>query len=299
MPTYQTPAPISVTIDLSVANLRIAAGDRGDTAVEVSPSNRADDSDVRAAQQVRVDYSDGALRIAGPKSRVFDFSHKSKSVDVTIELPAGSQVAATMQIGDLHSTGRLGDCTLKTSLGNLRVERTGSLRLETSIGNITAAEVAGDAEISTGTGKVELGTISGTATVKNSNGDTEVNEVSGELRVRSANGRISVDHAGAGIEAKTANGGIRVGELVRGSVSLATAKGDLEVGIAEGTAAWLQLNTSFGRMQNLLESAGQPGENDETVEVRGRTSYGDIIIRRAIPRPASSVGGGVGGEVTQ
>ena len=99
--------------------------------------------------------------------------------------------------------------------------------------------------------------------------------------MRSANGDISVDRAGAGVEAKTSNGSIRLGEVARGSVVLETAAGDLDVGIAEGTAAWLEVNTGFGHVRNLLDNATRPEETDETVEVRGRTSYGDITIHRS------------------
>ena len=99
--------------------------------------------------------------------------------------------------------------------------------------------------------------------------------------MRSANGDISVDRAGAGVEAKTANGSIRLGEVARGSVVLETAAGDLDVGIAQGTAAWLEVNTGFGHVRNLLDNATRPEEADETVEVRGRTSYGDITIHRS------------------
>jgi hypothetical protein len=41
------------------------------------------------------------------------------------------------------------------------------------------------------------------------------------------------------------------------------------------------VNTGFGRVRNLLENAIRPEETDQTVEVRGRTSYGDITIRRS------------------
>jgi DUF4097 and DUF4098 domain-containing protein YvlB len=101
------------------------------------------------------------------------------------------------------------------------------------------------------------------------------------VRVRAANGAISVDRAGAGVDAKSSNGSIRLGEVARGSVVLETANGDLEIGIAEGTTAWLQVNTGFGQVRNLLDEAAPPAESDETVEVRGRTSYGDITIRRS------------------
>jgi DUF4097 and DUF4098 domain-containing protein YvlB len=281
MPSYETPEPISVTLELGVGTVRIVASDRTDTVVAVRPSDDADESDVKAAQQVRVDYANGTLRLAGPKVRTFDFSRKTRSVDVTIELPTGSQLSAEMQMGDFHCAGRLGECRFKTSAGNLRLERTGSLRLDTSAGHVTADGIAGNAEISTGTGKIQIGEVEGSAVVKNSNGDTEIDAVTGDLRVRSANGDIRVDRAGAGVDAKTSNGSIRVGEVVRGSVVVGTAMGDLDIGIAEGTAAWLEMNTSFGHVRNLLDATSRPAESDQTVEVRGRTSYGDITIHRS------------------
>ncbi|MEU7909019.1 DUF4097 family beta strand repeat-containing protein [Actinoplanes sp. NPDC049118] len=281
MPNFDTPEPISVTLELGVGDLRIAASDRTDTVVEVRPSDEADESDVAAAQQVRVDYANGVLRVTGPKARVFDFSRKTRSVDVSIELPSGSPVSAEMQLGDFRCTGRLGGCRLKTSAGNAQLERTGPLRLSSGAGHLTVDGVAGDAEISTGNGKVRVGEIDGTAVIKSSNGDLVIDRVAGDARLRTANGEISIDRAGAGVDAKTSNGRIRLGEVVRGSVALGTAAGDLEIGIAEGTAAWLELNTGFGHLRNLLEHATSPDDANETVEVRGRTSYGDITIRRA------------------
>jgi DUF4097 and DUF4098 domain-containing protein YvlB len=281
MPNFETPEPISVTFELGVGNVLITASDRTDTTVDVRPSDESDESDVQAAQRVRVDYANGVLHVTGPKARAFDFSRKTRSVDVSIELPSGSQVSADMQLGDFRCAGRLGECRLKTSAGNLRLERTGPLRLDSGAGHITVDGAAGDAEIYTGTGKVRVGQVDGTAVVKSSNGDITIETVTGDARVRTANGEISIDRAGAGVDAKTSNGSIRVGQVVRGSVVLGTAAGDLEIGIAEGTAAWLEVNTGFGHVRNQLENAIRPDEADETVEVRGRTSYGDITIRRS------------------
>ncbi|MCW3817686.1 DUF4097 domain-containing protein [Micromonospora sp. DR5-3] len=279
MPKYETPESISVTLELAVGYVRIAASDRTDTLVEVRPSDEADESDVQAAAQVRVDYTNGILQVTGPK-RTFDFSKKSRSVDVSIELPSGSQLSAHLQMGDIRCAGQLGECRLKTT-GNVWLERTGPLRLHTGAGHITADGITGDAEISTGSGKIQIGEVEGAVVVKNSNGDTTIDAVTGDVRVRNANGAIDVQRAGAGVDAKTSNGSIRLGEVVRGSVVLGTAMGDLDIGIAEGTAAWLEVNTGFGHVRNLLENATRPDETDQTVEVRGRTSYGDITIHRS------------------
>lgn len=281
MPNFKTPEPISVTFELGVGTVRITASDRTDTTVDVRPSNESDESDVQAAQRVRVDYANGALQITGPKGRVFDFSRKTRSVEVSIDLPSGSQVSGEMQVGDLSGTGRLGECRFKTSAGNVGLERTGPLRVNTAAGHVTAADVAGNAEIHTGSGKVHIGEIDGSVMVKNSNGDTTIAAATGDVRVRSANGDISVDRAGADVEAKTSNGSIRLGEVARGSVELGSAMGDLEIGIAEGTAAWLEVNTGFGQVRNLLDNATGPEASDETVEVRAHTSFGGITIRRS------------------
>ncbi|NES38297.1 DUF4097 domain-containing protein [Micromonospora sp. PPF5-17] len=279
MPTYETPEPISVTLELGVGHLRITASDRTDTVVEVRPSDETDESDVQAAAQVRVDCTSGMLQVTGPR-RAFDFSKKSRSVEVSIELPSGSALSAHLLMGDIRGTGRLGECRLKTT-GNVWLERTGPLRLHTGFGHVSVDGIAGSAEISTGSGKIQIGDVEGAVVVKNSNGDTTIDAACGDVRVRNANGAIDVDRAGAGVDAKTSNGSIRLGEVVRGSVVLGTAAGDLDIGIADGTVAWLEINTGFGHVRNLLESTSQPDEADETVEVRGRTSYGDITIHRS------------------
>lgn len=281
MPNFETPEPISVTLELGVGNVRITTSDRTDTTVDVRPSDATDESDVQAAQRVRVGYANGVLQVTGPKSPVFDFSRKTRSVDVSIDLPSGSQVSGEVQVGDLGGTGRLGESRFKASAGNVRLERTGPLRVDTAAGHVTADGVAGNVEIHTGSGKVRIGEVEGSVVVKNSNGDIEIDAVTGEVRVRAANGDISVDRAGAGVDAKTSNGSIRLGEVARGSVELGTAMGDLEIGIAEGTAARLEVNTGFGQVCNLLDSATRPEESDETVEVRAHTSFGGITIRRS------------------
>ncbi|WP_250005566.1 DUF4097 family beta strand repeat-containing protein [Actinoplanes sp. M2I2] len=280
MPVFDTPESITVTVELGVGELRIAASDRTDTVVEVRASNEADESDVQAAAQVTVDFSNGELRVTGPK-RIFDFSRKTRSVDVSLELPSGSQVSAHFWMGRMHSAGRLGDCRLKTT-GDISLERTGALRVHTGMGDVTVGRVDGRADVSTGSGKIRIGEIDGGAEVKNSNGDTAIDAIIGDLRVRNANGVIEVGRAGAGADLKTSTGAVRLGEAVRGSVVLQTAAGNVDIGIAEGTAAWLELNSGFGHVRNELADVPGPGGSDQTVEVRGRTSYGDITVHRSM-----------------
>ncbi|QMU77765.1 DUF4097 domain-containing protein [Streptacidiphilus sp. PB12-B1b] len=277
MPTFDTPQPISVTLELDIASVRISAGKRTDTVVEVLPSNGAEEADVRAAQQTKVTCSGGTLLVKGPKKR--SLFGRTGSLDVSVELPAGSDVRATAPIGDFTCEGPLGSCTFKTSVGGIRIAEAGAANLKTDHGDIRLDLAGGDAEVA-GSGRVDLGRIAGAATVKNTNGETAIAEVTGELRASSSNGRITVGLAHAGVDARTANGAIRIGEVVRGRIALQTALGDLEVGIRESTAAWLDVNTRVGSVRNSLGPADGPGESEQTVEVRARTSVGDIVIRR-------------------
>ncbi|MCF4140770.1 DUF4097 family beta strand repeat-containing protein [Streptomyces sp. Tue 6430] len=279
MPVFDTPEPISVTIDISVGDVRITAEDRSDTVVEVRPTDETDGSDVKAAGQTSVEYADGVLVIKGPKPRVMDFSRKTRSVDVSVVLPAGSHVRGEAAVGDLSCSGRLGECRYKTSTGHARLDQAGPLNLST-VGHVTVGRVDGDAEVRTTVGRISIGEIDGAAVVKGSNGTVDIGKVTGDIDVHCANGDISVDHAwGLRTDIETANGSIRVGEVTGGAVVLRTASGDLEIGIGAGRPAKLDLTTGFGRVHNMLESTDESSE--ESVEVLARTSYGDISVHRA------------------
>ena len=280
MPTFDTAAPISVTMVLGVGGARITASERTDTVVEVTPSDRSKTADVRAAEQTRVEYSHGRLLVMAPKRRQSSLFGGGGSIEVAIELPAGSELNAEAVKADLRAEGRLGACRFTTAVGHVWLDQTGPLHLTTSSGGITVDCAVGDAAI-TGSGEVRIRQIDGAAVIKNLNGDTWVGEVTGHLRCNAANGAISVDRAHATTVAKTANGNIRIGEVARGSAALTTASGELEVGIRAGTAALLDVRSQFGRVHNSLDASDGPEPSDETVEVRARTAYGDIVIRRS------------------
>ena len=125
--------------------------------------------------------------------------------------------------------------------------------------------------------------------IKNSNGDVHIGEIRGELRVKSANGDVQIERCHDSLTATTANGDIRVGTVDRGSVVASTGSGRIEVGIADGTAAWLDLHTSFGHVSSDLDASDGPEPGEERVEVRARTGFGDITIRRRQPSTSEDV----------
>ncbi len=281
MPVFSTPEPVSATIELVVGDARITASQRGDTVVEVRPSDESHEPDRLAAEQTRVEYAAGQLLIRAPKKRALGLFGKPGSIEVTVDLPTGSQVRGYASVGDFSCVGHLGGCRIKVEAGQIQLGHAAEVDLSTGAGTITVDRAAGQAEVSTGTGKVRLREVGGSAVVKNSNGDVWVGQITGDLRVRAANGDIRVDDAQADVTALTANGDVRVGAAARGTVSLKTACGEIEIGIPTGTAALLDVHTWFGRVINRLDGAERPEASDDRIDLRARTSYGDILIRRS------------------
>jgi DUF4097 and DUF4098 domain-containing protein YvlB len=285
---FSTPSPVAVALDLYVADVRFAVSDRTDTIVEVRPSDPGKAADVKAAESTRVEYDDATRTLSivsrKPRSRFVNFSSKRpESIDLLIQLPSDSNVRGEADLGDFQADGMLGTVVLKTDLGAVRLAETGPLNVRNGVGSITVEIVSGSAEVRASSGNIRIGAVDGTADVSTSNGKLRVGVVTGPANVKCSNGSVSVDRALSDITAESSNGEVRIGEVVRGKVSATSKNGSVEVGVREGSAAWLELNTDVGRVYNELISSDAPEADEpaDKVEVRASTKLGDVTIRRA------------------
>ena len=279
MPVFDTPEPIAVTARVEAGSIQFTASERTDTVVEVRPRDPKKDQDARTAEQTEVSFAGGALTVRTPKQRYL--LGRTGTVDVTVELPAGSRIDMTGAWAQVLGEGRLGEVRVKTSSGDVRLEATGPLQLTASHGSITVDRVEGMAEITTSSGSMRVGLVDGPAVLKNSHGTTTVAAAIGELRVSGANGDIDIARAESSVTATTAHGTLRVAEVARGTVQLETSYGAIEVGVREGTAAWLDVSAGSGQVRNTLTASQSPDQSEETVNIRARTRHGNIDIRRA------------------
>ena len=160
MPTFDTPAPITVKLDLIAGDVHLRAGDRADTVVTVRPASDRD-VDVRAAERTRVEYADGTLSVQTPKRRGLlgrvSGPHQEGRVQVAVDLPAGSGVRGGAALGRMHGEGRLGECRFSTAAGDIELEQTGPLRLDTALGLVSIGSAIGDVDATTAHGRVRIG----------------------------------------------------------------------------------------------------------------------------------------------
>jgi DUF4097 and DUF4098 domain-containing protein YvlB len=263
MPTFDTPSPIQIRIDVSGGSLRVRAGDRADTVVTVRPTNERKAADVQAADQTRVEYAGGRLVVTSPRRPRLLFMGTMPSVDVELLAPVGSDLHAALTAADVDCEGRLGVVRIDNRYGDIRIDRAATLHARTSAGDITVVEVDEDGELATAYGQIR------------------VRDASGALRLDSACGDITVERALGTVAATTKYGQVSVHQAGGGSLDLATSYGKVEAGIREGTPAWLDLEAASGKVRNLLTPSDAPTASEEPLRVRARTSYGDIVVRRA------------------
>lgn len=159
MQTFATTAPISTVLDIPAGLIQFIAADRDDTTVEVRPSDAAKSRDVKAAEQTVVEFADGVLRINGAKgSKILG---SSGSVEITVQLPAGSRVEAKAACAEFRGVGRLGDIAFEAAQSDIKIDEAGSVRLTTQAGDVTVGSLTGTAAISTQKGDITLGVAAG------------------------------------------------------------------------------------------------------------------------------------------
>jgi DUF4097 and DUF4098 domain-containing protein YvlB len=222
MQKFDTPAPISAVLDVPAGRIRFIAADRPDTTVEVRPADASKGRDVKAAEQTIVEYRDGVLRIeaAPPKNRIVGHSG---SVEVTVQLPAGSHVEAKAAGADLRGVGRLGEVTLEAAQGPVKLDEAAGARLTVLAGDVSIGRLGGPAEISIQKGDITITeAVRGTVVLRTESGDVSVGAargVSAALDAGTSYGRIhnalmnTDGAAGLNIHATTAYGDITARSL--------------------------------------------------------------------------------------
>lgn len=280
MPTFNTPNPIDLAINVPVGAIDITAGDRSDTVVTVSPTNPAKAVDRRGADETRVDFDGQRLTITGPKPRI-SWIGPTESVDVTVELPAGSRFTAEISVGGLRTIGRLGATRIKAATGAVDVDSVGDLWMRAGHGNATVGSAEGAVEITADHGQIRIGTVTGDAILKSSHGSIRVDHSGGDLEAKLSYGDLEITRALASVTAKTAYGSIQLREVSNGSIQVESGFGGIGIGVRPGVPAWLDLSSKEGRVRNELDGDRAPDASEQTVAVRARTQFGDISIQRA------------------
>ena len=220
MNSFATPGPITAVVSVPAGVIQLTAADSRTTTVQIRPADPAKGRDVKLAEQTTAHYSDGTLQVMAPASHRILGS--TGAVQVTVQLPAGSQVQARAASVQLSSTGPLGDVTLDSAQATVRIDHAATACLTTTDGDITVGHLDGDAEIRTMRGDIQVGQAArGALTLVTQVGAITLGAaagVSATLDARTTLGRIDNALANAGtpglaIRATTTTGDITARSL--------------------------------------------------------------------------------------
>jgi hypothetical protein len=193
MHKFDTPAPISAVLDIPAARVRFIAADRADTTVEVLPANASRGRDLKVAEQTTVVHVDGVLRIEAPAAKKQYFG-PSGSIEVTVQLPAGSSVEAKAACAEFRGVGRLGDVACD-ACGAVKIDEATTVRVAAYAGDVTVGRLTGAADISTHMGNIHI---------------AEATSDTVALRTQMGNVTVGAAHgASASLDAGTRHGRVR------------------------------------------------------------------------------------------
>ncbi|MET9538017.1 DUF4097 family beta strand repeat-containing protein [Streptomyces sp. NPDC006553] len=221
MQKFATTAAIAAVLDIPAGRIQLIAADRNDATVDIRPANAAKSADVKAAEQVTVEFADGVLRItaAPAKNKILG---DSGSVEVTVQLPAGSRVEGRTAAAELRGVGRLGDVVFEGAQGPVKLDEAASAHLTLLAGDITVGRLGGSAEISTQKGDLRIAeAMGGTVVLRTAAGDITIGAargVSAALDAGTSYGRVHNALQNSGTPALTLHATTSYGDITARSL---------------------------------------------------------------------------------
>jgi hypothetical protein len=192
MQQFATPAAITAVLNVPAGRIQFIAAERADTVVEVRPAEAGKNRDVQSAEQTTVAYTDGVLRVDAPSGKLFG---NVGSVEVTVQLPAGSRVEAKSGACELRGVGRLGEVAFDGAYRQIKIDEAAGVNLTAVDGDVEVGRLTGSARISTTRGSIRITEAgNGTVVLRTEAGDITVGAaagVSATLDAGTTQGRVS------------------------------------------------------------------------------------------------------------
>jgi DUF4097 and DUF4098 domain-containing protein YvlB len=266
---FATPQPVHLTAEIGKGSVRIDATDTASTHVRIEGPD---------AEHVDVEQDGDQVRVIAPRVRT-GFFGAERELDVTVTLPAGSDVDVRTGSAGITVTGTIARGRMRSGSGDVEVDTaTGSLLVETGSGDVRIEEAAAELTVKSGSGDLLVVEAGGAVTVSTGSGGVQVWTARGPVTAKTGSGDVLVQETDADVSLTTGSGDLTVRTVRRGRVTIKGASGDVALGIPAGTPVWTDISTVSGDIRSGLRPAGKPEEGAAHVEVRARTVSGDVVL---------------------
>lgn len=278
MQTFQTPRPVHLRVELYVGRVEITAAETDETTVHLDPQDSQAEELVARA---RVEHVGDEVKVLVPRGRGGGLFGRKGEIFARISVPTGSSISVETGSADVETHGRLGDADVSTGSGDIRVNESDDTRVRSGSGDIVLDHVHGSLEAKGGSSDLTVGDLAKDSVITTGSGDVDVSNCDGRLRVKTGSGDVTVESASQSVDALAGSGDLVLKRVERGLVKAKTGSGDVRLGVATGTAAYLDVMAATGDVRSNLDAADAPSEGEETVEISIMTGSGDVVLQRA------------------
>ncbi|MFA5806228.1 MAG: DUF4097 family beta strand repeat-containing protein [Melioribacteraceae bacterium] len=199
----------NVYINASGADVKVESWDKQETYVKIFGNRRAEEK-----LGLRIEQDDNTVRvIAKKRGSFFNWFGSNISVRIEIKVPKNQNAHIETSGGDINAANINGVFKLDTSGGDITLNNTnGKLKAETSGGDINLSAHNGEMFLSTSGGDIVCKGTNGDLSAETSGGDIELYTSDGKINAETSGGDITIDYTGInkGIEASTSGGDVHV-----------------------------------------------------------------------------------------
>jgi hypothetical protein len=276
---FDTPNPPRLRIEFRAGTVDITTGDVAETTVDLQP--RHDSKALRDAVAATVIEQRGDEVVVLVPNRFGGLLGRSPDLALSVTAPHDSALAIDSGSATITAVGRYGTATVASGSGDVELgELVDSARVRSGSGRVRIDSVAKDLQVGTGSGDIVVGVVSGAGIVQSGSGDVRIVTGGAALEVKTGSGDVSIGTAPADVRVRTGSGDIAIEAVTGGDVRAKAASGDIHAGVRDGTAAWLDVRTTSGRISSDLESGGAPNGDELRAHLRLETVSGDIELVR-------------------
>lgn len=279
MYTFNTPEPVNLRVEVWVGQVEIYGEETTETTVELKPLNH-DSNAQDLIDDTRVEQRGNEIVVLMPKVKSGLFGRRGQ-VRATIRVPRDSNIKVETASADLDTHGRLGDAKTVSGSGDVRLEHVAECEVRTGSGDITIGTATGSVDSKCGSGDAVVGSVNGDGDFLAGSGDVVIDSIDGSLKIKTGSGDILIKSSGPSVDALAGSGDLMVRRIAEGRLKAKTGSGDISIGVADGTAAYLDVMTVTGDVTSTLDSTDAPADGDQTVELIVQAGSGDVVLRRA------------------
>jgi DUF4097 and DUF4098 domain-containing protein YvlB len=261
----------TLTLRTDVGSVRVEG--TSDKEVSVLADLHGREKDINSFE-ITAEQSSGGVDVQGKGARRNSWFWNSVDLDIryTVRVPHEYNLRLNTSGGDIDVKLLKGTVRGETSGGNISIaEVEGGIEVHTSGGSINAGKITGDLHMETSGGDIVIASVVGAVDVSTSGGNIKMGEVDGKVHAETSGGDVAVRVKGGnrGVYAETSGGNIEImiGKNVPANIDASTSGGEVVCDLPVTVTGKIDES----RVRGIVNGGGNT--------IHAHTSGGDVHIR--------------------